>query len=286
MPLPADHRFWYHPDLPQLEARWVREGQGVCYAPHSHSTASVGLILGGQSRYQNGSKNAEIGAGTVVLIDPEQVHACNPQGDQPWSYLMVYLDPQWLVSLHQETPWAEADAHHWPGFSAILSRHPQVVDALRRLYGLLGRGETSLLALQSDVTALFSQVVTHVLPPTQTPAPKDPAALTQAARYIADCWDQRVSLDDLCQVSGLSASHLIRSFKARYGMTPHAYLNNHRINRAKGLLRHGTPIAETALAAGFADQAHFQRVFKRLTAATPGTYAPPLRLTPTAGLGR
>jgi AraC-like DNA-binding protein len=82
-----------------------------------------------------------------------------------------------------------------------------------------------------------------------------------------------VSLDDLCQVSGLSASHLIRCFKARYGMTPHAYLNNHRINRAKGLLRHGYPLAETALAAGFADQAHFQRVFKRLTAATPGTYA-------------
>jgi AraC-like DNA-binding protein len=269
----ADHRFWINPDLPYLEARWVREGRGVCYAPHSHSTASVGLILGGQSDYRNGQKRAKIGPGTVVLMDPEQVHACNPQDDQPWSYLMVYLDPQWLASLHQDVPWHEAEAATLPAFSSILSRQPAVVEALQQVYRLLGQKNPPRLALESQITGLFSDLVGQLLPPAAPQMAQDPTALVQAAAYIADCWDQRVSLDDLCQVSGLSASHLIRCFKACYGMTPHAYLNNHRINRAKGLLRHGYPLAETALAAGFADQAHFQRVFKRLTAATPGTYA-------------
>ncbi len=48
-------------------------------------------------------------------------------------------------------------------------------------------------------------------------------------------------------------------------MTPHAYLLDQRI-------RQGQPLAEVALASGFADQAHFQRQFKRRVAATPGQY--------------
>jgi AraC-like DNA-binding protein len=55
-------------------------------------------------------------------------------------------------------------------------------------------------------------------------------------------------------------------------MTPHAYLINRRIQYSRAQLRRGTPIAEVALDAGFADQAHLQRTFKRLVAATPGQY--------------
>ena len=55
-------------------------------------------------------------------------------------------------------------------------------------------------------------------------------------------------------------------------MTPHAYLLDQRIRHARTLLRQGQPLAEVALASGFADQAHFQRQFKRRVAATPGQY--------------
>jgi AraC-like DNA-binding protein len=55
-------------------------------------------------------------------------------------------------------------------------------------------------------------------------------------------------------------------------MTPHAYLMNCRIELSRSQLRRGRPIAEVALAAGFADQAHLQRSFKKFVAATPGQY--------------
>ena len=55
-------------------------------------------------------------------------------------------------------------------------------------------------------------------------------------------------------------------------MTPHAYLLNRRIQRSQHWLRQGVT-AEVALAAGFADQAHFQRTFKRQLAATPANTA-------------
>jgi AraC-like DNA-binding protein len=76
----------------------------------------------------------------------------------------------------------------------------------------------------------------------------------------------------MCEVAELSASHLIRAFKQRYGMTPYAYLINRRIQYSRTQLKRGRLIADVALDAGFADQAHLQRTFKRLVAATPGQY--------------
>ena len=96
--------------------------------------------------------------------------------------------------------------------------------------------------------------------------------LARAADYISDNCALALTLEDICGASDLSASYLIRAFKKRYGMTPHVYLLNRRIQLARGLLRKGAAIADVALQTGFADQAHFQRIFKQFAAATPGQY--------------
>jgi AraC-like DNA-binding protein len=83
---------------------------------------------------------------------------------------------------------------------------------------------------------------------------------------------EAMSLDDVAAHAGLSPSHLIRCFKRQYAITPHGFLTDCRIRRAKRELLLGYPLAEVALRCRFADQAHFQRTFKRLTAATPRQY--------------
>ena len=55
-------------------------------------------------------------------------------------------------------------------------------------------------------------------------------------------------------------------------MTPYAYLINKRIQYSQQQLKDGASISTVALDTGFADQAHFQRTFKRLVAATPNEY--------------
>ena len=76
----------------------------------------------------------------------------------------------------------------------------------------------------------------------------------------------------ICEAASLSEAYLIRAFEQRYHMTPHAYLINRRIQHAQTQLREGALIADIAHQTGFADQAHFQRVFKKYLAATPGQY--------------
>ena len=85
--------------------------------------------------------------------------------------------------------------------------------------------------------------------------------------------ERSVSIGELCELTGLSAAQLNRRFKARFGMTPHAFQINQRVNSGEGELRRGQSIADAALAAGFADQAHFQRMFKDHRATTPRHFA-------------
>ncbi|MNN80835.1 Transcriptional activator NphR [compost metagenome] len=84
--------------------------------------------------------------------------------------------------------------------------------------------------------------------------------------------NQLLTLGELAALAGMGRYQLIRAFRAVTGLTPHAYQLNQRINLARDWLRRGTPVADIAYGLGFADQSHFQRVFKAHTGVTPGLY--------------
>ena len=81
-----------------------------------------------------------------------------------------------------------------------------------------------------------------------------------------------VPLGTLATYAGLSAFHLCRVFGEAVGMTPHAYQTQVRVRYAKSLLSAGLPIGLAAVEAGFYDQAHLTRHFKRIVGLTPGRY--------------
>jgi len=81
------------------------------------------------------------------------------------------------------------------------------------------------------------------------------------------------NLSELAALCGLSRSYFIRAFKQITGMPPYRWLLMQRVKRAKALLR-GTklPIAEIALACGFADQSHLTRVFSKAFRISPAAW--------------
>ena len=254
--------FWRDDALPFLEARSIVDGRGVCYAKHSHETFSIGAITGGESTYLNGRLREHVGAGTVVLMNPGDVHACNPLDRQPWSYRMFHVDSRWLAQVQG------CDA--FQPYAAVASRAPGLFARLEALYAACT--DPAAGALEKHGTALdFFTVMHDTLQPAPA-APRPDHQVRHAADYLRAHLAGTPSLDDLCAATGLSPSYLIRAFKARYGMTPHAWLVDCRIQYCREQLRRGRPIADVALAAGFADQAHLQRAFKRHVAATPGQY--------------
>ncbi|WP_323121401.1 AraC family transcriptional regulator [Burkholderia alba] len=267
---PSTPRFWRDPALPFIEARSVDDGRRIGYAKHTHETFSIGAVLGGRSTYLNGATREAVGAGAVVLVNPAQVHACNPHGDDVWRYRMLYVDTGWLTGLQHALGF---DANHdFRACSVTLSTQADLYGALNRFYRLLVAPDADALRKQSAAVAFFTALQRRIDPAPAIRQPEAQAKLARAADYIDAHRTQALTLDDICAAAGLSPSYLIRAFKARYGMTPHAYLVDRRIQYGRTQLKLGRPIADVALDAGFADQAHFQRAFRKVVAATPGQY--------------
>lgn len=95
-------------------------------------------------------------------------------------------------------------------------------------------------------------------------------ALKDAIDYVGDNLEKDLKLAEIAGAAHMSPYHFSRLFKESTGLTPHQYVIERRIQRAKELLRGTTlPIAEIALSCGFANQSHLNRHFKRLLGVRP-----------------
>lgn len=99
------------------------------------------------------------------------------------------------------------------------------------------------------------------------------AHLHGALEFIAARLDGNVTVADIARHCGLSVGHFVSAFKQSTGLTPHHWLIERRVDEAKRLLKHGKlPLAQIALACGFANQSHFTRVFRLTTGFTPAAW--------------
>jgi AraC-like DNA-binding protein len=100
-----------------------------------------------------------------------------------------------------------------------------------------------------------------------------PGAAERARELLADTDGEALSLEALATAAGSNKYVLLRAFKRRYGITPHAYRVCVQVEAARSLLARRVPLAEAALRAGFSDQSHLGRHFKRVVGMTPHAYA-------------
>ena len=98
-----------------------------------------------------------------------------------------------------------------------------------------------------------------------------PPVLTQRiCEYIESHLDQKIGLEALAAMAGLSTHHFARAFHQSVGMPPHGYILSRRLDRAERMLRETQlPLSEIAVATGFSDQSHLARHFRRRTGMSP-----------------
>jgi len=97
--------------------------------------------------------------------------------------------------------------------------------------------------------------------------------LRQVTEFIATHYAQEIKLAELAQVAGMSNFHFAREFKRTTGTSPHQYLIQFRVERAKALLGNDElPLVEVGLRSGFSHQSHFTRLFRKVTGTTPHSY--------------
>ncbi|TWC62764.1 AraC family transcriptional regulator [Herbaspirillum sp. SJZ099] len=261
--------FWRDPALPFLEGRRAT-GSLSCYAPHTHPTFSIGIVDAGHSTFALVGRSMPIVPGDVVLVRAGDVHSCNPEDLQRWSYRMFHIDPAWLRDLLAESP---DTCRLLAAMESQVIRSPQAALLLDRMTAALD-GNDGAAKEAEVITCLHELMLLCAEAGSEPPVEEtdNPDGLQQAHDYLLAHCRERVDIDTLAQVAGTGRYQLIRLFRRRYGLTPHALQLDMKINQARALLRQGASAADAAYDTGFSDQSHFHRAFKSRVAATPAQY--------------
>lgn len=263
-------RFWRDPDLGDLElltASYVTHR----FSRHSHEGYALGVIECGVESFDYLGATHHAPARRIVVVHPGEVHTGHAGTEAGWRYRMLYPDPALILRAQAELTGSARIA--LPFFPDPVIRDPDLAVRLDSLHRRLEAGAPRLERESRLLWFLAELVSRHAgRRPEPLKAAGDWPAVARVRDYLETAPDLPVSLNSLAELAGLPAIRLLRQFRRRYGLPPHAYQVQQRVLRAKRLLSAGETIAEVAAAAGFSDQSHLTRQFKRIVGVTPGQY--------------
>lgn len=100
-----------------------------------------------------------------------------------------------------------------------------------------------------------------------------PWQVKRLATFVDARLDGPISVQQLSAVAKLSPNYFCRAFKSSFGRSPHAYVLDRRLEKARELLlATDEPLSRVALTCGFSDQAHFTRRFRQAMGAPPNAW--------------
>ncbi len=263
--------FWSDPQMPYVETRRACQSR-ICYKSHSHPTFSIGAVDCGISRFSSYfAQDQQIQAGSLVIIPAEIEHSCNPLENEVWSYQMMHLDAHWVVQLFSELveDIEQLYPQHVPVLKPQIIHHSDAYQSFTQLNEVLFDSSLSISFKQQKLVEVLSEILlSHFELDLLKQSDYFQKYLSRMIALIERS-QHILSLDELSQAVGISRYAIIRLFKNNFGLTPHAYQLNQKINTARHLLKSGQTIVQIAHALGFNDQSHFHHVFKSHTGITP-----------------
>ncbi|QBD77843.1 AraC family transcriptional regulator [Ktedonosporobacter rubrisoli] len=259
--------FWRYPEHENLEIMHATYFTHA-FAPHSHSYFATSIIDRGVGTIWYRGTTHLAPAGSLVLLNPGEVHTGQVYSKNGWAYRALYPHMELIRSIAGNITERFAKSYFFP--NPIIT-DPEIASFLHRLHAALVN-EASTLERESWLLWSYTALLTRYAEcPLSLPSGrKEPQAVKLAREYIEAHFAQNISLSQLASLTGLTSYHLVRVFHNTMGLPPHAYLNQIRLMQAKNLLLAGTPIISVASETGFTDQSHLTRRFKRVYGITPG----------------
>lgn len=257
------HDLGWHHGIELFEASFSSQ----TFARHAHEGFAIGAIAEGAGGYLCRGERMVLPAGSLSLMNPEEAHTGHAASARV-RYRMLYAS--------EDAVRAILGLRDLRGFAEVTPRDRALTltCALVRLSECLERPAAAdyRIATEEAVHAVIAHVFSrHGRAKLRHPGRERPAVravLDRIASSVADGCE--LSLADLAGDVGLDPSYLIRSMVRATGLTPHEHVLRRRVERARDMLLQDVPASEAAVAAGFSDQSHMIRHFRRRFGVTPG----------------
>ena len=217
----------------------------------------------------------ELSEGAIALLDVGQTHSAQSSGVE---FISIGINPVLVNELVSEMGVVRTSAE-------IVFRGNVTEDANISQIGRLVVAEISAnqIGHAAMLDALVRQLAIHLLRCHLNVRKSDKIELSRAGpvdrrlrraiEFMHDNFGNEIALEEIAAAAYLSEYHFARLFKQITGVTPHVYLANLRLDRARKLLSEtALPISEIASTVGYQSQSHFTKVFKSITGVTPRAY--------------
>jgi len=247
------------------------EGLRQRFSRHTHEEYAVGVVTSGVLGFQYLGSTHLAGQGEINLVVPDEAHTGHPALGEHWSYRMFYVEPQCVRDVAAQIGQPSGGL---PFFAAGVLRDPHLANRILSLHVDICGQQLSPLETESRWMSLLVNWLQRHAEQCRNSIPvfRHVRAAERVREIIEDEWERKPTLRELSRAVQLSPFQILRAFARRYGMPPHAYLVQRQLREAKSLLDRGYSVAATACGAGFADQSHLHRHFKRAWGMTPGEY--------------
>ncbi|VDZ63244.1 Methylphosphotriester-DNA--protein-cysteine S-methyltransferase [Serratia odorifera] len=244
-------QFRHLPQLPGVELYHAHIDR-YAFEPHTHAAFGIGTVVQGAERFRYRGAQHVAAPGSLVLMNPDELHTGESASEGGWNYRMIYLEPATLARLSGEQGLWFTDA--------VRDDAP----AARRI------AETLAALWQAQdplaIDGLLLEAIAAFRPHAKVaqPQPREGAIRLDIVReYLWEHYAQPITLDGLAALVALSPYHFQRKFKAQFHVSPHQMLMAIRLYQAKRRLTQGMPAAQVAAAVGLTGPGAFDAGFRQ-----------------------
>jgi AraC-like DNA-binding protein len=229
------------------------------FSPHRHDTYTFAVTVAGVQTFNYRGEIRYSLPGQVLILHPDELHDGSCFDEAGFSYRAAYVPPTHVQAVigNMELPFVANSV--WTNPALVAAALKMIIDC--------ADGEDP--AAYEDALYDLAQAMSEAAGTVATVTTADRTAVMRARDFLESAVVVGARLDELEKASGCDRWQLSRDFRALLGTSPYRYLQHRRVDLAKRLLREGAKLADAALGAGFADQSHFCRTFRKTIGLTP-----------------
>lgn len=245
------------------------------------------LMVAGHKSITTSNLKLEFFPGTFYIPEKDTVHHVdipNASFDHPTKCLVLETDPTFLHDFYQELSVGEAKAAIFHGqpdqleHDYFFSNDQKIIDNFIRLYNHQRKDQNrpnqliGTLILKELLLRVFQTKGLHLLK-RNLESKVEAKEIRKSIAYIRNHLDQKISVDQLADVSDMGITTFYKKFKAETGYSPADYILRERIGLSKIMIQKGhTVLKEVAFRSGFNSYEYFCNSFKKLEKIKPVEY--------------
>lgn len=242
-----------------------------CFPRHFHEHYVIELVVKGADQFYCDGKTHMANPHQIVFINPGEVHTGSTVSDSELHYYSISPSG---ASLQQIAASAGKSLHNDFCFQQALTDQPLLVHKMLALFRALESSDTETLYYEELFFDFMDAAMAGAsfMQDNAAIKYKKDIRISMLIDFIRGSFKESVSLQQMAEQVNISPVHLVRLFKAATGLSPYEYLLVLRMEHAKQLLQKGHSVQDAAWESGFYDASHFNRLFRKISGATPKVF--------------